>query len=190
MKQILQSKTISIPNGVKVELKGRKVKVTGPRGELSRDFSHLNLDLKLINKGKQLRAELWFGSRKQIACIRTLTSHVQNMITGVTKGFQYKMRLVYAHFPIAIGIEDDGKKVAVRNFLGEKVIREVPLFDGVSVERSNDVKDEITLTGNDIYNVSQSAANIHAIARITSKDIRKFLDGVYVSQKGVIQSDE
>jgi hypothetical protein len=31
---------------------------------------------------------------------------VKNLITGVTKGFEYKMRLVYAHFPINVNIED------------------------------------------------------------------------------------
>ena len=35
----------------------------------------------------------------------TRRSHTLNMITGVTKGFEYKMRLVYAHFPININIE-------------------------------------------------------------------------------------
>jgi large subunit ribosomal protein L9e len=190
MKTILSNKTIDIPEGVKVSVKGRKVTVVGPRGTLSRDFSHLRLDLQLLKEGRQLRAELWFGQRKAIASIRTCTSQITNMITGVTKGYLYKMRMVYAHFPIAVGIEDDGKKVAVRNFLGEKRIREVPMFPGVIVERSADVKDEIVLTGNDLYNVSQSAANIQQVARVTSKDIRKFLDGIYVSHRGLAKEDD
>ena len=41
------------------------------------------------------------------------------MITGVTKGYEYKMRLVYAHFPINTAIEDKGGRVEIRNFLGE-----------------------------------------------------------------------
>jgi large subunit ribosomal protein L9e len=46
------------------------------------------------------------------------------------------MRMVYAHFPISINIEAGGKKVAVRNFLGEKRVREVTMLDGVEVSRS------------------------------------------------------
>ena len=48
---------------------------------------------------------------------------LQNLIKGVTRGFEYKMRLVYAHFPINANIEEEGKKVEIRNFLGEKRVR-------------------------------------------------------------------
>jgi len=190
MKTILSSNTINIPPSVKVVVKGRKVTVTGPLGTLTRDFSHLTLDLQIIDGGKKLRAELWFGQRKAIASIRTCTSQIANMITGVTKGYLYKMRMVYAHFPIAIGIEDNGKKVAVRNFLGEKKTREVIMAPGVTASRSADVKDEIVVSGNDLNHVSQSAANIQQIARVTTKDIRKFLDGVYVSHRGLLKEDD
>ena len=58
---------------------------------------------------------VWHGARKHVACLRTVKSMVANMITGVTRGFQYKMRLVYAHFPIN-PIITDGKSVEIRNF--------------------------------------------------------------------------
>ena len=56
---------------------------------------------------------------------------LQNMIKGVTKGFEYKMRLVYAHFPINANITDDGTIVEVRNFLGEKRVRIVKMLPGI-----------------------------------------------------------
>jgi large subunit ribosomal protein L9e len=43
---------------------------------------------------------MWFSTKKQRAGVRTVASHIKNMIKGVTKGFVYKMRMVYAHFPI------------------------------------------------------------------------------------------
>lgn len=55
---------------------------------------------------------------------------VQNLIKGVTMGFEYKMRLVYAHFPISVNIENEGTKVEIRNFLGEKRVRVVNLLPG------------------------------------------------------------
>jgi large subunit ribosomal protein L9e len=55
-----------------------------------------------------------------MAAIRTAISHVQNLITGVTKGYRYKMRFVYAHFPINASITNANTAIEIRNFLGEK----------------------------------------------------------------------
>lgn len=55
----------------------------------------------------------------------------QNMIKGVTKGYEYKMRLVYAHFPINVNIEE-AKRIEIRNFLGEKRVRAVTMLPGPS----------------------------------------------------------
>ena len=52
-------------------------------------------------------------------------------------GYKYKMRLVYAHFPINVAIEDD-VKVIVRNFLGEKRPRVIDMLE-VSSEQSASV---------------------------------------------------
>jgi ribosomal protein L6P/L9E len=38
-----------------------------------------------------------------------VTSGIKNMMVGVTKGFEYKMRMVYSHFPINVSIENEGK---------------------------------------------------------------------------------
>ena len=53
----------------------------------------------------RLKAEKWFGNRKDIATVRTVISHIENMMKGVTNGFRYKMKSVYAHFPINIAIQ-------------------------------------------------------------------------------------
>jgi len=194
MRTLKTVREIPIHKDVKVWVTGRKVRVKGPKGELVRSFDHLKIDLFIVpgqKKGDRiLRAELWFADRKAAACIRTVTSHIENMITGVTKGFLYKMRMVYAHFPISVQIEDDGKKVEIRNFLGEKVVRTIQLGEGVKIERSKDVKDEIVLSGINLDVVSQSAANIQQSTRVCDKDIRKFLDGIYVSHKGNIVTDD
>jgi large subunit ribosomal protein L9e len=139
---------------------------------------------------KKLRVDCHFGKRKALASIRTCTSHVQNLITGVTKGFEYKMRLVYAHFPININIEGKGDKVEIRNFLGEKRVRVVDMLAGVTIERSQGVKDELILSGNDVELVSRSCALIHQVCMVRHKDIRKFLDGIYVSDRGTLVKDE
>lgn len=132
---------------------------------------------------------VWHGARKHVACLRTIRSAVENMIIGVTKGFLYKMKLVYAHFPINAIPSSDGESVEIRNFLGEKVARQCPMLPGTTIALS-DVKDELILQGNDIENVSQSAASITDKCRVKNKDIRKFLDGIYISERTTVVKDE
>ncbi|GMH73892.1 hypothetical protein TL16_g06313, partial [Triparma laevis f. inornata] len=186
MKTVLASRTIDIPEGLEVTIAARVVTVKGPRGVLTRDFKHQNMDLRKLEgeEGNKVRIDLWFASRKQLACVRTIMSHIDNMFTGVTRGFQYKMRFVYSHFPINVTLT--GKNVEIRNFLGEKRVRKVQLCEGVDYERSADVKDQIVLTGNDLGLVSLTAAKIQQATNIRKKDLRKFLDGIYVSDKGAI----
>lgn len=127
MKTILSSETMDIPDGVKIKIKAKQIEVEGPRGTLTRNFKHLNLDFQLIadeDGKKKLKVDAWFGSRKTTAAIRTALSHVENLITGVTKGYRYKMRFVYAHFPINASITNSNRAIEIRNFLGEKKVYE------------------------------------------------------------------
>lgn len=182
MRQIYSTKNIEVPEGVSVEVKARKVTVKGPKGTLVREFKHLSLDIQKMENGN-IKVDLWFGGRKNIACIRTVCSHITNMITGVTKGFKYKMRFCYAHFPI--NVTNVGDTVEIRNFLGEKQVRKIPLLEGVKYTRTADVKDQIEISGIDITKVSLSCAKISQSCNVKNKDIRKFLDGIYVTEKGV-----
>lgn len=70
--------------------------------------------------------------------------------------------------------------------MGEKLVRRVTMRPGVEVVASQNQKDQIELSGNDLENVSQCAADIQQICRVRNKDIRKFLDGLYVSERGNI----
>merc|ERR1739845_287791 len=167
---------------------GQSVTVSGPRGTLSRDFSHLKVELKKTG-AQSCRITKWWATMRQKAALRTAASHVRNMAVGVTSGFRYKMRTVYAHFPINCIINDGGKSVQIRNFLGEKVNREVDMLPGVTIKSSPKQKDEFWFEGSDIENVSRSCALVHQKAFVRNKDIRKFLDGIYVSQKTEIAKD-
>ena len=76
--------------------------------------------------------------------------------------------------------------VEIRNFLGEKYIRRVRMRAGVGCALSTTQKDELVLEGNDVELVSNSAALIQQATTVKNKDIRKFLDGIYVSEKGTV----
>lgn len=172
---MLSSRTIDIPEGVTCDIVSRVVTVKGPRGELVRDFKHIDMELTKVGD-KKIRVDLWFAHRKQLAAVRTVCSHISNMFVGVTQGFLYKMRFVYSHFPINVTLTNG--YVEIRNFLGEKRVRKAQLIDGVEYVRSDGVKDQIELSGNDIANVSLMAAKIQQLTNIRHKDLRKFLDGI------------
>ncbi|KAI5711101.1 60S ribosomal protein L9 [Diaphorina citri] len=187
MRQIVSNQTVKIPRGLQCFVKARTVTVKGPRGTLKRDFKHLAIDIHMVNK-RVLKVEKWFGTKKEIAAVRTVCSHISNMLKGVTKGFLYKMRAAYAHFPINCVTSENNTLLEIRNFLGEKYIRRVKMAPGVKVSNSKQ-KDELIIEGNDIENVSRSAALIQQSTTVKNKDIRKFLDGLYVSEKTTVVTD-
>ncbi|WP_411025989.1 50S ribosomal protein L6, partial [Salmonella sp. s54496] len=105
---------------------------------------------------------------------------------GVTLGFLYKMRSAYALFPINCNVRDEGARLETRNFLGEKIVRNVKMNEGVLISLSKKQKDELIIEGNDVELVSSSAALIQQSTTVKNKDIRKFLDGIYVSEKTTV----
>jgi large subunit ribosomal protein L9e len=139
-------------------------------------------------KKNLIKIELHHGSRKSVATLRTVRTLINNLVIGVTKGYLYKMRYVYAHFPINVNVEKNAEtdqfEVEIRNFIGEKLVRRVVMRPGVNVEAAKNQKDELHLSGNSLEDVSQSAADIQQICKVRNKDIRKFLDGLYVSERG------
>jgi len=189
MRYIHSQETLDVPENVKVHIRSRVVTVEGPRGKLVKNLQHLSVGFSHPSRNL-IVIELHHGSRKNIATLRTVKTLINNLIIGVTRGFKYKMRYVYAHFPINVNLEKSNEsglfEIEIRNFLGEKIVRKLTLHEGVDIEASKNQKDEIQLSGNSLENVSQSAADIQQICRVKNKDIRKFLDGIYVSEKGNI----
>ncbi|KFH41175.1 60S ribosomal protein L9-B-like protein [Hapsidospora chrysogenum ATCC 11550] len=187
MRYIHSQELLEIPEGVKIHIKTRIVTVEGPRGKLVKDLSHLAVVFGQPKKNT-ISIEIHHGNRKNVATLRTVRTIINNLIIGVTKGFKYKMRYVYAHFPINVNLDkkaDSGLyEVEIRNFIGEKIVRRVMMQEGVDVEVSKSQKDELILIGNSVEHVSQSAADIQQACKVRNKDIRKFLDGMYVSEKG------
>lgn len=81
MRTINSNQTVTIPKGVSAKVHARVVTVYGPRGKLSKSFRHLAMDVYKVSK-KKLMVEKWFGSKKEIAAVRTVCSHIENMIKG------------------------------------------------------------------------------------------------------------
>ena len=85
MRDVLQTEELSIPEGVTVSIKARLIVVEGPRGKLTKNVRHVNMDIQLIQGKNKVLLSVWQGGRKHVACLRTIKSLINNMITGVTK---------------------------------------------------------------------------------------------------------
>jgi large subunit ribosomal protein L6 len=171
---------IQIPQGVQVQISAGKVTVTGPKGAINRDLSHMPVQLESADGKVTVRAK---GTRKQDkAMVGTAAAHINNMIEGASKGFAYRLKVVYAHFPVTVKVLEKEKKVSIENFSGEKTPRFASIVGDVSVKVQGD---EITVEGKCLDDVSQTASNIQEATTIPEKDQRVFLDGIYVFEKGL-----
>ena len=137
-------------------------------------------------QGKHIRLRMWNASYRESASVTTFKSLISNMMIGVTEGFRYKMRLVYNHFPINIVIPKDKKSLDIVNFLGGKKSHHIKLPVGATVTKSSDVKDELVFDGPDNATLSLACARTCQACGIGNKDERKFLDGIFVSEKTLI----
>lgn len=84
MRTINANQSVKIPDGIDVTVNKRVITVKGPRGSLEKNFKHLAVDIYL-KKPNLLTVEKWFGTKKELAAVRTICTHVENMIKGVTK---------------------------------------------------------------------------------------------------------
>jgi large subunit ribosomal protein L6 len=93
-------RTIEVPEGVEVIVEGRVVTVKGSKGTLTRSFSEAPVSILCDSKVVKVQAN--WPRKKETAIVGTVTSHILNMIKGVTKGFTYKLKIVFSHFPISV----------------------------------------------------------------------------------------
>jgi large subunit ribosomal protein L6 len=170
------ARQIEIPEGVNVSIEGHEVTVKGPKGQLSRRLSYP--EIEILKEDSYLVVNSKLDRKQQRAMVGTLAAHVGNMIAGVTKGFEYKMKVVYSHFPIQLKAASG--ELVINNFLGERKSRSARILDGVKVDI---LKDEVVVTGIDKENVGQTMANIEQATRVRGFDIRVFQDGVYLVEK-------
>lgn len=167
---------VKIPDGVEVTYAGGRFRVKGPKGELTRALQHPRLEVRL--EGQEILVRCDLPRREDKAAVGTLASHVRNLIDGVQKGYEYKLKAVFAHFPIKTQVKGDA--FLIENFLGERSPRKARILPGVKVE----VKGEfVAVSGIDLEQVSQTAANIEKATKVRDRDVRVFQDGIYIIEK-------
>ena len=159
-----------------LNLEGKKVTVKGAKGTLKRDFSFIPISINA--DGNTVRVWAEWPRKKEAALIGTIHSHIQNMISGVQKGFTYKIKIVFSHFPISVKVQ--GQTVLIENFTGERRARKAKILGDVKVKVE---AEDVVIQGLNLEDVSQTAANIEQVTKVKRKDPRIFLDGLYVYER-------
>jgi len=168
--------SVELPDGVSAKYVDGSLTVTGPLGKVNQDFSKIPVDLEITGGGVSVVTH--GARRKNRSILNTAKSLIHNAVAGVTKGYEYKLKVIYAHFPVNVKVQ--GKKVLVENFYGERSPRVAEIIgDTKAVVQGED----IILTGVSMQDVGQTAANLEQATKVKRKDQRVFLDGVYVYER-------
>jgi large subunit ribosomal protein L6 len=176
MRAIEISKTIRVPEDAEIAIEGKKITVKGVKGTLTRDFSYAPISIEL--KDKEIYIWARWPSKKEAALVGTIYSHIQNMITGVRKGFTCKLKIVFSHFPISVKVKDN--YILIENFTGERNPRKAKIIGNPKIKV---LSEDIIVQGINLEDVSQTAANIEQATKVKKKDPRVFLDGIYVYER-------
>ena len=159
---------VPLISGVEAALKGNSLTVKGPKGTLSLEC-HSEVEVK--NENTALTVTARSGSRFARAMAGTTRSLINNMVTGVSSGFERKLELV----GVGYRAKAQGQKVNLTLGFSHPVNYDVP--EGITVETPSQT--EILVKGIDLQRVGQVAA-----------ELRKFRPPEPYKGKGIRYSDE
>ena len=153
-------KPVIIPKAIKVEQKGRSLKITGPLGSLQMDC-HPRIKAKIDDSEGKILVENKQPQNRQCKQLHgTMRALIANMITGVSKGFEKKMEL----YGTGYNIKEQGGKVVLQVGFCHPVERVIPKGIKVNIDvpatRGNDIPARFTFSGIDQCLLGQFAAEI------------------------------
>ncbi|RXG34608.1 50S ribosomal protein L6 [Methanohalophilus sp. WG1-DM] len=169
-------KAIPIPEGVTVSYENKVFTASGEKGTNTKRLWYPGITITVDES--EVTVDCQSVRKRQKAMVGTFASHISNLMDGVVNGFEYKMKVVYSHFPMQLKVEGD--KLLINNFLGEKRARVSRIIGETNVKTSSD---EVTITGINREDVGQTASNMEQITRIKAFDPRVFQDGLYLIEK-------
>ncbi|MHC4557289.1 MAG: 50S ribosomal protein L6 [Planctomycetota bacterium] len=156
-------KPIVIPGGVKIELKGLCIKVSGSLGQLQMDC-HPRIKLRIDDSDGKIFVE---NEKPQDHMNRqlhgTMRALIANMVTGVSKGFERKMEI----YGTGYNVKEQGEKLLFQVGFCHPVERVIPKGIKVNIDvgatRGNEVPAKFTLSAIDKCLLGQFAADIRKI---------------------------
>jgi large subunit ribosomal protein L6 len=172
---------IQIPENVKAEILDNVFIVEGRLGRLKKNI--LMIPVVVLVQDKTIVVRPYGRRKKDLAITNTVRSIIRNMLTGVEKGFTYKLKIVSAHFPMSVKLRGD--KVNIENYFGERSPRTSQVVGKDT--KVTVVGEDVLVQGPSLEDVSQTAANIELSTKMKGKDQRVFLDGLYIyaKEKGI-----
>lgn len=167
---------------VQVNKKDQNLVLSKDAQSIQRTFSHPRVDFSLEKQDQKQIVKFFTSStrRQDRAVVGTWAAHAKNMIVGLTKGYEYKMKIVYTHFPITVKVV--GSEVQITNFLGEKNPRTAAIVGDTKVQAEKEV---VKVSGPDKEAVGQTCVNIERACVLSKMDRRRFSDGIYLFERGV-----
>ncbi len=163
-----QNATVKIPEGVKAELSGTTLTLSGKHGKATRSFDAKKV--KVSVKGDEV-----FIESSLTALLNSAVAHINNLAKGAGQGYAVKMQSLHSHFPVSFEVK--GRELLIKNFIGEKKPRKANIVGDTKLEVKGA---EVFINGPDKENVGQTVANIRTALRIRNRDSRVFQDGLYV----------
>ena len=176
MKEDLQE-IVEIEEGIAVSLDGTVLNIKGPVGELSKNFEHPKITIKI--EDNKIIFETINATRREKNMLKTFVAHVKNLLKGVKDKFLYKLKICSSHFPMNVSLS--GKNLVIKNFLGEKCPRNLKIKEGVDVKINGDLIEVSSCSKDFAGNV---ASDIELLTKKVGKDVRIFQDGIYIIEKG------
>lgn len=170
-------RTIELPHGINAEITGTHVALSAGAKKNGRFFHAEEIMFEKKDGKIVLRAE---KDSKQInAVLNSVEAHITNMVKGLQKDYEYKLAIVYSHFPMTVAVK--GSFVEISNFGGEKKTRKARIFGTTSVQVKGK---EILVKGHDKEATGQTAASIENASHVRGgKDKRVFQDGIYIVER-------
>ncbi|MEX2319412.1 MAG: 50S ribosomal protein L6 [Bauldia sp.] len=161
-------KAVTVPKGVTADVSGQSVKVKGPKGELSFLASD---DVEIKFADGTISVEPRDQSKKARSAWGMSRTMVQNLVKGVTDGFERKLEITGVGFRAALA----GKNLQLNLGYSHEVLFPIPA--GITIQCPKPT--EILVSGSDKQKVGQVAA-----------EIREFRKPEPYKGKGVKYSDE
>jgi large subunit ribosomal protein L6 len=174
----LTTEVVELPKGVSLRVEGHTLMAKGPLGSVQRPFPAEAIGLAVSDSTATLTLHLPAHRKRSRALLRTWAAHLRTISGGVTLGVEARLKVVAAHFPMRVQVK--GEELVIENFLGEKFPRTTHLRPGTKAEVEGDI---VRLSGYDVEQVGQSAANIERVTRIRDYDPRVFQDGIYLIER-------
>lgn len=140
---------ITLPSGVEVKLNGQDFSVKGAKGQMA--FA-IHDSVVLVQEEGELKIRAKVEDKGAKAMAGTMRALVQNMVTGVTEGFQKKLELQ----GVGYRAQSQGKTLTMQLGFSHPVVYELP--EGISAETPSQT--EIVITGVDKQRVGQVCAEI------------------------------